>query len=423
MFGLLFVAVLGYGCGSLARPAPPPPPTPLDPPWDQGVFENHIEFLVAPSRSDAASQSPADLLVAYSAAQMEQANLQPGLSGSFRVPYATGTAATLRTSVRTPSGKSVAQVGEETLRPLEGSALGQRTIVSVRLDGSPGDPTAAVLVRREDLAGGTMRKLADAGTRVVFVEGEASASRGVRPRGTPTEGLMGFRVGPAFREALQVGTEPGVAALELPTPWVVTVEPVATSPDVVNVLGYAPGKHPSLHRQLVIVCADLDAGVTDPLRVAGAAAVLGTSGQVGRFTRLWALPERTVLFALWSPGERGVEGLAAYLADPLWRLDQTVSVIYVGLEPEREDRARALLDEVGVPLRVLRVDTAAVSVAEATVAEGVDPVDRAAARAVRLARDAYAEVMAVSIQLPLVPVREDTLGVPAIPRPSTLQRP
>lgn len=416
--GLLLVVVLGVGCGSLARPAPPPPPTPLNPPWDVGAFEDHLQFLVDPSRSDAEEQSPADLLAAYSAAQMEEAHLQPGLSGSFRVPYAAGTAVALQARVRTTSRKSVAALGEGSISPHEGSALGQRAVASVQLDGKPAAPSAAVLLRQDELAEGTLRRLAEAGTRVVFVEGEARAPATLR--WTPTEGLMVVRVGPELREALQAGTDPGVGAVTLPVPWVVAVEPVATSPDVVNVLGYAPGKHPSLHRQLVIVCADLDPGVTDPLGATGAAAVLGTSQQVGRLTRLWALPERTILFALWSPGEQGVDGLAAYLADPLWSLDRTVSVVYVGLDPEREAQVQALLDEVDVPLRVLRADVA--DATQPAVAEA-DPVDRAAARAVRLARDVYAQVMAASLQPPPVPIREDSLGIPAVPRTPSLQTP
>jgi len=126
----------------------------------------------------------------------------------------------------------------------------------------------------------------------------------------------------------------------------------------INILGYTPGKHPVRAEDLVIVCADLDAvgtfaGVptldTDHLGV-GAAALLEVAQQYAFFARFESLPERSILFAVFSGARQGHAGLRAYLHHPLWALDHTRAVVYVGLDPTDEPEVRSLLAAYDLPL-------------------------------------------------------------------------
>jgi hypothetical protein len=113
-----------------------------------------------------------------------------------------------------------------------------------------------------------------------------------------------------------------------------------------NILGYVAGKHPVLARELVMVCADMDAmgsfaGVTvTDFRNFGisTAALLEVARSLSFVSHRWQLPSRTVMFALWSGSRLGHEGLRYFLKNPTWSLDSITSIIYIGLEDEKTVR-------------------------------------------------------------------------------------
>jgi hypothetical protein len=126
----------------------------------------------------------------------------------------------------------------------------------------------------------------------------------------------------------------------------------------INIGGYVTGKHPVLLRELVIVCADLDAvGRMGRVRTldyahlgAGVSALLELARNYSYYNRFWEAPERSILFAVWSGGRTGNAGLRAYLNAPTWPLEQTRAVVYLGLDAPEVGAVRALLEPHGVPL-------------------------------------------------------------------------
>lgn len=125
-----------------------------------------------------------------------------------------------------------------------------------------------------------------------------------------------------------------------------------------NVLGFVAGKDPILRKELVIVCADLDeVGLPgSSLLVEGAhlgegvAALLELARFYSTLATYWPLPQRTLLFAVWSGARQGHQGLAAYLRQPLWDLAATRRILYLDPDPETLPQLQRLAATYGLAL-------------------------------------------------------------------------
>lgn len=185
--------------------------------------------------------------------------------------------------------------------------------------------------------------------------------------------------------------------------------------------GYVAGKHPARSRELVIVCADLGRSLAD------AAAVLELARVYAAFARFGLVPERTILFALWSSGagpSAGAEafpgaeaapnraGLAAFLRNPTWSMERVRAVLYAGLEPRREAALRTLVQPYGMRFYAIQAEPPVQerSSAQPAAAEGEQPLPRA----LRLARRTHGVLLPEVIEAaPLLPALGDTARVPA----------
>jgi hypothetical protein len=161
-------------------------------------------------------------------------------------------------------------------------------------------------------------------------------------------------------EAALNGTERTVWRLAQPVRLRVEAQTLSTT-GAINVLSFVPGKHPTRARELVVVCADLDAigafaGVPtlDAAHLGvSTAALLEVARQYALFARFGSMPERSLLFAVFSGARQGSTGLRDYLRHPLWALDHTRALVYIGLDPAEEAVVRDVLAPYGVPLSVV----------------------------------------------------------------------
>lgn len=127
-------------------------------------------------------------------------------------------------------------------------------------------------------------------------------------------------------------------------------------------LGYVAGKHPERAAEAVLVAARLRPAAGAPARGAappgvGTAALLELARLYGTAARYGNVPERTLLFAVFSGGGEPLAGLRQYLRYPLWPLDRTRAVVYLGLDPAEEAAVRSLLAEWGLPLFAVPPDS------------------------------------------------------------------
>lgn len=366
-FCLLLVATLA-ACTSLDVPEPVVP-APDAPVWDDGELREHLRFFnTAEVGGRGTGTSGYARAAAYLAARLGEFHLQPVLDGEYRVVYGT--------PLNVPRSAFVASVGRDStvyrpgLHYLPGgrtdSGRVQVTALSFIDPSQPLPPRfgagEAVAVAAGAAGDSLITALGAAGAPVVVVIGAMAPV--VAP--TPVPGLLLLHATPPTVDAW-LG-EPATPLLasgatrSLPRP---VVARVATDRQVqagaLNVLGYVAGKHPVHARDLVLVCADLDAlGSFGGIPIldyehfgTGTAALLELARNFGTATRHWPWPDRTLLFAVWSGGRLGQAGLKAYLRQPVWPLDRTRAVVYVGLRPEDERAVRALLAPLGVALVVV----------------------------------------------------------------------
>lgn len=167
-------------------------------------------------------------------------------------------------------------------------------------------------------------------------------------------------------------------------------------PTQAHVLGYVPGRHPSQYDELVLVTADLDSR--------GAAAVLEVARELAERARFTQTPERTVLFALWSPPRTGAAGLTDFLANPTWALPNVTRAFVVTADTSAAATSLELLEGQGIPSEVVAVDDQ--SVTRPGSDEGFIQEARALARTVRLTDALYARVLAASTP------RDSTVALP-----------
>lgn len=114
-----------------------------------------------------------------------------------------------------------------------------------------------------------------------------------------------------------------------------------------HVLGYVPGRHPSHADTLVIVAARLEGAV--------AAAVLETARRLALEALDDVVPERSLLFALWSPASPPPLGVTDFLSRPTWGLDRVALAIVVG---EAAAEGAALFEAQDIAAEVVLVPEA-----------------------------------------------------------------
>lgn len=374
-FWVLLVLCWG-GCAALTVPEEPPRPTPLDPVWSPGELRDHLRFLNSSETDGRATGTQGYArAAAYVAARMQEFRLQPAVGGDFRVIYGA--------PINYPLAAALYATGADSLflRPgldflPDGRSDAGRVQVNTwvawadttrPLPAWP-EPDAAVgvLLPARLATEAALRKLRARGARLALIVGDLRPHLAV----APVEGLAAAQVTP---EAAALLLREAPARLSA---WLAAGGPARhTDRDVhlrvetdyqrhlgaINILGYVAGKHPVHARELVLVCADLDAmGNFAGVRTLdfahfglGTAALLEVARNAGAVSRVWSVPDRSLLFAVWSGGRIGHAGLRAFLETPTWALDQVRAVIYVGLDPAEQPAVEALLAGYGLPLYAL----------------------------------------------------------------------
>ncbi len=364
---LCLIPSLAGGCRALSAPEEAPRSTPARPLWSEEGLREHLQFFNGPDVAGRATGTAGYATAAtYVAARMAEFGLQPALEGEFRLLY--------YTPLNDVRAASLVSAGLDTLAFYPGvdflpdgrSDSGRVQIPNLVLD--PGGAAPRVLPGRSVLLPAArastayLQALRAAGARVVFSVGALDP----RPAAAPIKGLLVVQLAPWTAARLMEATPTdnlfdmdSLALRRLPRPVRLRVETRALPlAGAVNVVGYVPGRHPAQARELVIVCVDLDAVGTfagvptlEPAYLGdGAAALLEAARQYAFFAQYTSVPERSLLFAVFSGARQGNAGLRAYLRRPLWPLRQTRAVVYVGLDPSDEPAVRDLLAAHGLPL-------------------------------------------------------------------------
>ena len=455
MLGLLLLA----GCGSLAREDASPGREQSRPQWDAGDVRNHLRVFNEGIRRGGRQQDTTSTarVEAYVAARLAEFRLQPALEQSYRIPFSWPRhlirhAALQRAGADTAS---VVELGQQMV-PDGRSDAGRATVTAAMALGpsSParvrdgGEETRAVphavFLGKDAATTSRLVEMAEAGVEVVFVVGPLTGERAARPirsllvlQVTPVAAAQLVRRPPEEVRAVLNGAADAEAPWRTYANLIVRVD-AQTLPEApaTNVLGFMPGKHPEKRRQLVIVCADLKEvprvlgmEVVHPHRLGGgAAALLEATRHLAHYARHWPVPERTVLVAFWSGETTGTAGLRAYLANPLWSLERTTSVIYVGAREQTADEVRSLLAPYAIPVHTVSVATdslgpdAALLLREGSVVGRNTPAlstspsklwEQAVPATLDAARDVYGLMLREAVTPSLiVPVRPDSLAVP-----------
>src|SRR5690606_1499882 len=200
----------------------------------------------------------------------------------------------------------------------------------------------------------TLEALRDSGVRAVLAVGEVAPNSSSRK----IDSLLVVKVSPEAAGRIVGRSElsfydAGATPVALPRGIVLrTNTEFLPRASAINTMGFVAGKDPVRASELVIVCADLDSdgafrGVrrTKPEDLGiGTAALLELARNYAYFSRLISIPERTILLAVWSGSRTDHAGLRAYLRHPLWVIDQTVAVVYIGLSDEKAEEVREILE-------------------------------------------------------------------------------
>ncbi len=108
-----------------------------------------------------------------------------------------------------------------------------------------------------------------------------------------------------------------------------------------QVLGYVAGQDPALFDELILVCTRLG-------RPADVAALLALADQYAGFANFGSVPGRTILFAVFSRS-----GLSEYFRSPLWPVDRTRMVIYLGADSENREEVTLLVESARMKVRLI----------------------------------------------------------------------
>ncbi|MFQ5569471.1 MAG: M28 family peptidase [Rhodothermales bacterium] len=345
---------------------------PNQPVWSDDALREHLRFFNGSEVESRATGTQGFAAAGtYVAARLAEFNLQPALGGDARIVYLTPLNEIREATLNVlgadtllfypgvdylPDGRSDSGHVDIPNLVIVSGAVGAESATSL--------PGRAVLLPARTASTENLEALRDAGARIVFTVGRLEP----RPSSFPIQGLMVVQV-PPRTAARFLRVPPATVATELRDPsrrsWVLP-RPIRVRVETqrlpnagaLNIMAYVPGKHPQRAEELVVVCADLDAvgpfaGVrtldADHLGT-GVAALLEVARQYAFYSRYQTVPERTILFAVFSGARQGYAGLRSYLRHPLWALDHTRAFIYVGLDPSEEPLVRAVLDPFDLPL-------------------------------------------------------------------------
>ena len=458
IFFAVSAALTWGGCAVFQIPDEPPEPSPIQPVWSEDQLEEHIEYLNSGEAAERTTGTQGYArAAAYVAARMSEYNLQPALDSGFRFVYSTPInyplSAVLRTVADAPPDSTLFFPGIDILpdgRSGSGASTVRTMVVTDDTTGLHRAPVGSfgVLFRNGGVDANTLVRWHRAGAVLAIVVEPLSP----RFYGRRIPGLLVIQLAPRALPRLLEPTDAAAAygdVIRLDRRIVATVRTAYESrAGAMNIMGYVAGKHPQHGRELVLVCTDMDA-VSDYAGVptidfehfaVPAAALLEVARNLSFVSRRWLLPERSVMFAVWSGSQLEHAGLRNFLEDPTWALSKIASVVYVGLAPDEEAAVRAILAEKGIPLHaipppgplfeptlVLMPDPSVRRLAraalrdEATPAPDDDPilpdlsmvVDSAVVQARHLADVAYRRVLvATTHPQPFFPAREDTLEIP-----------
>ena len=370
VWGLLIGAASGLaGCTSVAQPERAPDENALRPQWSEATLAEHLRFFNSEDVGGRKTGTQGYARVAaYAMAQMRASGLQPAFGDDFRSVY--------QTPVYYPRSATMQVLRPDTLRFYPGidfipggqSDAGEVQFreVKIGLETALAQPEPGMVVMVQQPAPTrALKALQAAGARAVLYMGELTP----RSAASPVQGLLVIQLTPRATAHMMGATESeppqslwSAKARALPHPVrlrvQVTYEPLAGA---LNVIGYIAGKRPDFAREAVLVCADLDApgpfaGVRtlDPTRLGTEAAVLLELARYqAELSQFLTIPERTMIFALWSGSRLNHAGLQAYLRNPTWALRQLHAVIYIGLPASDVAAVQALLAPYGVPLYVV----------------------------------------------------------------------
>ena len=447
--------VLLQGCAGFQIPEEPARPTPITPVWSTEELYEHIRYLNRSEvRGRATGTQAYARAAAYVSSRMAEFGLQPAVEGDYRTIYSAPINHPIAGQLRVVSP-------DDSLAYLAG--------IEFLPDGR--SDSGAVAISRFVVAGGDVdpERSADRNFGILVAPGEhvdlhawqaAGAELAVligplEPRFAPApiRGLIVVQLTPrAARHLFRLGEAPIGPYLDERMGEIIVLgrrlhAHVVTSyqsrAGAINMMGYFSGKHPERRRQLVIVCADLDAvgqysGVsTMDFRSFGTApaALLEVARNIGFVTRRWQVPDRSVLVAVWSGSRVGHAGLRYYLEHPTWPISRIASVVYVGLAESDRPQVQRLLDSYGIrlvavsppadrlyPDDILLLPDASLQRLARALDDDLEPIeppdmsqliDSAVVQALKLADRAYERTMVETTDpAPFVPVREDTLRAP-----------
>jgi hypothetical protein len=370
----LFISLtLGLSaCAAFTVPAPPPVPAPGSAVWDNQELTSHLRFLNSEDVGGRATATQGYArAAAYVAARMREFRLQPVLDNDYRVVYHTEvnypSAALLWTSGVdstiflpgldfVPGGRS--DSGRVHLHTLIVSPDSGRLRESGRISAGEAVMLPAALATLETLV--VMR---DAGASAALIVGPLEP----RIMQRPIDGLLVARITERTARTL-LGSPSDLftehADVRVPLPRIVHLR-ITTEyhrrAGAINTLGYVAGKDPVHARDLVLVCADLDAvGQFAGIRTLdfanfglGTAGLLEVARNVAYVGRRWSMPDRSILFAVWSGARFEHAGLRAFLRHPTWDVNRIKAVIYIGLDASEAPMVRDVLAVHGIPLYVV----------------------------------------------------------------------
>ena len=376
-----FSAILLGGCAALQAPEPVVPATPAEPSWRAEAIRDHLTYLNGSSTVGRTIGTTAmDLTAQYVASRMQAYRLQPIYGDARALPFTTPLhrirSATLASVQR---DSLVLQPGVDFIADSRtDSGFVNMRFMHLARDGDVVPfPTAtqsalAVMISGEAATAARLDTLASHGFRLALIVQDLSPVGPARP----TPGLVTLQITPNTA-AWILGLSPAqfgeawhtdVMLRSLPRRLVASVDAGwEHETDAINVGGYLAGRHPTLMRELVVVAAPLDS----PPLVGGQRLVdlddrgsyLTTLLEVARneadVSMRWIHPVRSVLFVGLTGSRSGHQGLQAFVDRLPWETSRVKRLIFIGLDDDEEETARAILAEHGIPMDVVRHEASA----------------------------------------------------------------
>lgn len=371
---------------------------PLEPTWHSSAFEQHLRHFNRHERSRVTGTEAYLRTARYIAQRLRRYQLQPALESGFLVPY--------DLSRRGPSLHLAAGTGSDTTAYFTGidvlahsrTDVGRfRTQTATILPSGVTPGAVDSLVITTEAEEHHLRQLRERGARAVLVIGELTP----QSARSPISGLLITQITPAAAQRLLGISERTTLSRLLNRSQLTThvlpqvvrfrIDPARPpAAETINVIGYVTGRVPEHLDDAVLVCADLDAleevgqATTRDLKHfgIGAAAIVEVARHFASVAQYTQVPERSIIFAVWSGERHNFAGLRAYLNTPVWDLENTESLFYVGLRERDVSVVGDMLDEHNIGLHPISLPADSLFDASRRVAP-TDPVRQRAEEAGR----------------------------------------